>query len=377
MTHQLNTNSLSDDREPACGPGNNVVLPGQTPTGEPILSVLLKRSYDIVPDGVCRRAMQDFKIIAGDVHYQDPMNSTVRYEADFIPYKPHTDVVFNGNAYAPAGELVPELTACLAVGQFEKSVRVIGHRVVRCDNGDRPSFSEPEPFSIMPLRYENAYGGVDIRSDPDMPCPYPRNHLGKGYVIGKEKNQVDGLELPNIEDPADLLTPERLSCGHFMHWADQPKPQGFGWYMKFWRPRADLAGVMPADRALERQLREAYTPLVPREQQALYAQTQLPDMDFRFFNGASEGLVLPYLKGNEQIRLVNLAPRPEITFQLPGDAPRIGLDIGDGFKEPQACLHTVMIRMEENQIDLVWRAAVPYAGPDWLPHMQKMEVKIQ
>jgi hypothetical protein len=35
-----------------------------------------------------------------------------------------------------------------------------------------------------------------------------------------------------------------------------------------------------------------------------------------------------------------------------------------------------MIRMEERQIDLVWRGAVPYPGPDWLPQMRKMEVLV-
>ncbi len=266
--------------EGAPGPGHHIVLPGQSPQGDPILSVLVKRSYEIVPDGACKRAAEDGKLIAGDVHYDDPMNSSVRYESDFIPYKLHTDVVFNGSAHAARGEPVEELTASLIVGQIEIKIRVIGHRVVRYHRGGLPVFTEPEPFSVMPLRYENAYGGVDIRSDPDMPCPYPRNHLGKGYVIGKEKSHLEGLALPNIEDPADLLTPERLCCGHFIHWARQPNPQGFGWYSKFWRPRAELAGVMPADRAVERQLRSAYAALIPPDQQKLYAQTQLPDPDW-------------------------------------------------------------------------------------------------
>jgi hypothetical protein len=353
-----------------------MVLPGQSPQGDPILSVLVKRSYAIIPDGACRRAAEDGKLISGDVHYDDPMNSSVRYESDFIPYKLHTDVVFNGSAHAARGEPVEELTASLIIGQIEKNVRVIGHRAVRYNHGGLPVFTEPEPFSVMPLRYENAYGGVDIRSDPDMPCPYPRNHLGKGYVIGKKKSHLEGLALPNIEDPADLLTPERLCCGHFMHWERQPKPHGLGWYMKFWQPRAKLAGVMPADRALEQELRKAYSALVPENHKKLYAQTQLPDMDFRFFNGASEGLVLPYLKGGEPVRLENLAPVQVLNFRLPADTPGIGLDIGDGVIEPEVVLHTVMIRMEDNQIDLVWRAAAPYAGPDWLPRMQKMEVTI-
>jgi hypothetical protein len=34
-----------------------------------------------------------------------------------------------------------------------------------------------------------------------------------------------------------------------------------------------------------------------------------------------------------------------------------------------------MLRMDDLQVDLVWRGAVPYPGPDWLPQMRKMEVQ--
>ena len=38
-------------------------------------------------------------------------------------------------------------------------------------------------------------------------------------------------------------------------------------------------------------------------------------------------------------------------------------------------MQTVMIHMDERQVDLVWRGAVPYRGPDWFPEMRKMEVR--
>ena len=154
-------------------------------------------------------------------------------------------------------------------------------------------------------------------------------------------------------------------------------PEGFGWVSKMWRPRASLAGVMPADRAVEQELRKIYASVVPPEQRQLYAQTQLPDMNFSFFNGASLGLTLPFLSGDEEIRTINLAPEGELSFNLPGERPHIGLDIGMGMQEPPVVLHTLMVRMEDRQIDLVWRGAVTYPGPDWLPGMKKLEVLIQ
>ena len=100
-------------------------------------------------------------------------------------------------------------------------------------------------------------------------------------------------------------------------------------------------------------------------------------MDFRFFNGASPGLSVPYLNGDEAIRLTNLTRDGNGVFVLPGDRPAIGLDIGDGPKEAPVVLQTVMIRADEDEIDLVWRAAFPYPGPDWLPEMKKADVTIQ
>ena len=85
---------------------------------------------------------------------------------------------------------------------------------------------------------------------------------------------------------------------------------------------------------------------------------------------------MPYLKGGEQIATANLSPEGIVSFQLTDDAPRIGLDIGFDMQEPQVVMHTVMIRMDERQVDVVWRAGVPYPGRDWLPQMRKMEVSV-
>jgi hypothetical protein len=76
----------------------------------------VKRTYDIRPGAACTRAEEDRKLVAGDEHWGDPMNSTVRFESDFVPWKVATDVVFDGRAYAPGGAPVRELRASLAIG---------------------------------------------------------------------------------------------------------------------------------------------------------------------------------------------------------------------------------------------------------------------
>src|ERR1700761_7929372 len=187
-----------------------IVLPGQTPQGDHIFGVLIKRTYDIVPGGGCARATANKKLVPGDVHYDDPMNSTVKFESDFIPFKLATDVVFNGRAHAPRGQRVTTLTASLIIGQHHKEVLVLGDRVALYNGKQGPVFTDPQPFETMELRYERAYGGVDIYSDSKMQCVYPRNHLGRGYVVANTKRSVENLSLPNIEDPHDPLTPARL-----------------------------------------------------------------------------------------------------------------------------------------------------------------------
>jgi hypothetical protein len=356
--------------------GVTVVLPGQTPAGEYILSVLLKRSYDIVPNGVCRRAERDKALIAGDVPWDDPMNSSVRYESDFIPFKLATDVVFNGKAYAPRGIPAASFIASLQVGDQRKRIAVLGDRVARFVPDGAPTFTDPSPFLTMELRYELAYGGIDVYSDKSTAYPYPRNPMGRGFVVMNSARSVDRLGLPNLEDPGAQLTPEQLCLGDYRKWEEQPFPAGLGWFPKTWLPRAQLAGILPADRAVERELRQAYAKLVPVAQREAYLKNGLPDMNFRFFNGASPGLVFPNLGAGEEVVAENLSSEGKTSFRLPSEKPSLGLDIGFGVQEPEVAVQTVMIRMEDGEVDLVWRAAVPYPGPDWLPQMRKMEVLV-
>jgi hypothetical protein len=356
--------------------GATLVLPGQAPDGTYILSVLLKRSYNIVPNKVCSRAEKDKPLIPGDVFWDDPMNSSVRYESDFIPFKLATDVVLNGRAYAPGGIPTTSCIASLQIEDSRKELLVTGDRVARFVEGGTPVFTDPLPFLNMDIRYERAYGGIDVYSHKVGSFPYLRNPMGRGFVVAHSAKSVDTLALPNLENPNDRLTPERLCVGDYQKWEQQPLPAGFGWFPKTWLPRAQLAGILPADRATEKQLRQAYAQLVPKEHRDAYTKNELPDMDFRFFNGASAGLVFPYLSGGEKVVAENLSAEGTISFQLPQDQPCLGLDIGAGVQEPQAVMHTVMIRMEDCQVDVVWRGAIPYPGPDWLPKMRKMEVLV-
>jgi hypothetical protein len=338
--------------------------------------VLVKRTFDIVSGGECTLAAEDRSLIPGDVFWDDPMNSSIRFESDFVPFKPATDIVLNGVAYAPGGTPSHACQVSVQVADRVKSIAVMGDRVARYADGSGPVFTDPKPFTSMELRYERAYGGTDVYSDLIVPYAYPRIPLGRGFVVRNIAQSVDNLPLPNLEDPLAPLTPETLCLGEYAAWEARPMPAGFGWVPKTWLPRALLAGILPADRAVEQELRQAYAKLLPADQREPYLKHGIRDMDFTFFNGASPGLVVPNLQGGELVVTRNLTQAGHLEFRLPNATPRIGLDIGEGVREPNVALQTVMIRLEDREVDLVWRAAVPYPGPDWLPRMKRMNVLI-
>ena len=64
-----------------------------------------------------------------------------------------------------------------------------------------------------------------------------------GFAVTNTEAAVEGLELPNLEDPHDRLTPARLCIGKIESWTKQPVPAGFGWYPKYGHPRAGWAGI--------------------------------------------------------------------------------------------------------------------------------------
>jgi hypothetical protein len=355
-----------------------VILPTKNQDAKPVFSVLVKRTYTIRPGQAALRTERVRSFVHTDVYYDagDPETSTVKFESDLAPYKLATDVVVIGKAFAPAGKPVAGLDVAVAVGNHQKVIRVTGDR--RCLYRDKgpPAFTDPVAFTEMEIRYERAYGGKDERSNPGLPFHYPRNPLGTGLAMKNTRAVVDGLVLPNLEDPQDLLTPERVILGEPDRWNRQPLPQGLGWFQPSWYPRCSFVGSVPGFVAPEEVLREEALGLVPRGQVALARQLKLPSYDVRFNNGASAGLVLPFLSGSEAIRLTHLTPEGDLRFALPGDRPRILLDIGRGETELPVVLHTVCIRLEEMQVDLVWRGAQEYPGVDWLPQMRRLFAKV-
>jgi hypothetical protein len=354
----------------------HVVVSSTNENQTPIFSVLVKRTYDIYPNGTLARADVTKPFVEIDEFYDngDPEWSTVKYESEFAPYKTATDLVVIGKAHAPNGTPVQEMDVVVEVGYFRKRIHVIGDRVCCYRENLPPLFTDPTPFTEMEIRYERAYGGKDLKSMEGLEFHYPRNPMGTGIALGNNREVIEGLPLPNLEDPNDLLTPERIVLEDPYHWNRQPLPQGVGWFQKIWYPRCSFVGAMPGFVDVEEVMREELPGWVPRGQIALARQFKLPSFDVRFNNGASPGLVVPYLAGDEQINLKGLTQKGAFSLFLPGEIPEMTLDIGLGINSLEAFLQTVLVRVEDMQVDLIWQGPYEYPGIDWLPEMKRMDV---
>jgi hypothetical protein len=223
------------------------IVPARARNGDGLFSVLVKRSYAFRHGHVAERLETDAPMRLVDRYYDDgdPDWSVVAHENEVSPVKAATDVVVVGRAHAPEGCATEAMLAGIGIGEHRKVVRVTGDRRCHWRDGAPPHFSDPEPFVSMEIRYDRAYGGRDEVSDPNLPFFYPRNDMGRGVALRNLREAVQDLPLPNIEDPGDLLTPERVVIEDPRRWPDQPLPQGLGWRQRTWYPRSALIGALP------------------------------------------------------------------------------------------------------------------------------------
>ncbi len=355
------------------------VVPGLNHRHEHVFSVIVKRSYRITPGGRVERADVDQPLRMTDHYYDDgdPDWSTVQYESELAPYKASTDVVVIGKAYAPRGIATDLTSVGVQVGERKKVLAVTGNRRCSYRDGAAPVFTDPEPFTEMEIRYDRAYGGRDEKSLPDVPFLYPRNFMGAGVVLRNVKEAVEGLPLPNIEDPQDMITPDRLFIEEPDRWHLQPLPEGLGWRQRTWYPRAALLGSYPPFLDPGVVTAEERMHLLPADHVALAKQSKLRPLEARFANGASFGMIFASFKGDEPIVLGRLTPGGLLKFSLPGDTPAIGLDLGQGMQPLESHLHTVSIRPDDMAVDMVWRGAQTYPGYGWLHNVKRIEAQVQ
>lgn len=239
----------------------------------------------------------------------------------------------------------------------KKIVRVYGDRYCTYQKNEFPLYSEPKSFVEMPLEYERAYGGKDTVSIVNETYSYPRNPIGKGYALLNTADLINELQLPNYEDPNDLLLPNKLITKKPHNWNNLPLPQGFGWVAPNTYPRSSFAGIIPAYLSVDEIPREALLGIVPKDQVALSRQLKLPSYNAQFNNGAPFDMTYDYLKPKVNIKLANFFEETRVMeFQLPKIEPVIYLDIGKGKKKLTTECQTIIIDIDTQIIDIIWQA---------------------
>uniref|UniRef100_UPI000CB5A41C DUF2169 family type VI secretion system accessory protein n=1 Tax=Psychromonas sp. Urea-02u-13 TaxID=2058326 RepID=UPI000CB5A41C len=135
----------------------------------------------------------------GDDYWGEPGLSSIKHLSDFHIGKTNTDIIMQGNACAPNHQEVRQLDVHLMVGQVQKTVRVFGDRQWV---NDQPSLATP--FQSMPLVYERAFGGQH-QIDETNQLVEERNSVGCGFAGKRSSQEMQGIALPNIEDPNQLI----------------------------------------------------------------------------------------------------------------------------------------------------------------------------
>lgn len=350
--------------------------------GEAIVSVLTKRTYQIRPDGRLVVADEPLPLDCTEAPPAPGYDPSWRGEIE-PPLKVATDVVVFGQAHAPGGSCrVMDVEVGLPQLSRTLRLRVTGDRRCGYRPGAAPAVSDPEPFETMPLGYDRAYGGVDPGVDFPPPADgaealgmlmtapgaYPRNPVGRGFAVGNHPAHIDGLALPNVERADQPLRPDRIVCPDMRQWPRQPLPAGLGWVDPGWFPRCVFGGALPMF-AAPPDVAEVGLGVLPADFATRFGPgPQGPRLDYRLFNGASLGLVVPSLRGDEAIVTAGLCPEGSLSLRLPGDRPRVLIRLAGRALETQLRVQTVGVLTDERLVYLVWRASAPLP-PDHTPRL--------
>ncbi len=269
-------------------------------------------------------------MVTADEHYGAPENTPIRYECDFAPEKPYGEVIVVGKAVAPGGAPVSAMQVQLELPSRRKRASVIGDRRWR-----RGAFgidaSAPEPFVEMPLTFDRAFGGEDTSRGEGKAVVERRNLAGVGFYPHVASDRLDGLPLPNLEEPTQPIHGPR----------DHPAPIGFGVLGRAYVQRAAFAGTY------DQRWRDEQCPYLPS------------DFDARYFMSAPEDQWVPRFRVGDVIRCTHMASKPVVEFRIPIVAIAIRFEFANRRVDTTATLDTVIVEPDRARAMLTFRAKQP------------------
>lgn len=306
---------------------------GLDPDGRERVVVVAKATFRMPKRGEASNlGDEQLPLVMADEFSGEPGFSAPLYEADFAPHKPRCDVLINGTGHAPAGKPATQIGVGFRVGQLSKKFAVIGRRHwVKALIGF--TSSRPLPFVRLPISYDVAYGGRDVsHPDPAKHRFYALNHAGVGFHVHHTADAVQGKPLPTTEE---FGKPVERPTGKY-------RPMAFGAVARAWQPRAGYAGTYDA------KWLEEHFPF------------PAPDFDARYHQAAPEDQQAEYLRGGEEVVLMNLTPEGRTAFRLPSVSVPLTFYPARGAKEQiQAVCDTLLLEPDQGRFAMAWRGSRP------------------
>jgi hypothetical protein len=297
--------------------------------GRELVIVTIKATF-LIPDREGAEpvlAEKQVPLVDADQFTGEPGFSAPLYESDYAHRKPYCDILLNGSAYAPRGRPAQRVTVGLSIDGISKSFDVVGNRVWR-DGLLAPYPTQPEPFTVMPISYDVAFGGVDnTHPDPNKLKTFLSNPVGRGYR--PHLREIDGLPLPNTEETG---RPIKDPGGNYQSMC-------FGPIGRNWQPRVQYAGTY------DQQWLDHQAPFWP------------DDFDYRYFQSAPPDQQIVFPKGGEEVVLRNLTPRGLARFRLPTlDFPVVFISYQVRERQIDPVMDSILIEPDQQRISLIWRA---------------------
>ncbi len=219
---------------------------------------------------------------------------------------------------------------------------------------------------------------------PELPCP--SNPSGMGFAVSYRQQALEGLKLPHIEDPDNLITPEELVVDLAeMELMALRAPAGFAPYAPGWFPRAGYWGIYPWDEeAAAAAVEKAKEEFDPEDHDDLPILEQLekleiPVMRTPAFQEAHPKMQVADVRGDEDVYLENLTPDGMLFFRLPGLHPTATIDMSEGPVPLRLRLDTLVFDLDDVEapaVELAWRAWHPIADFDQLSETPFRKINI-
>jgi hypothetical protein len=348
-------------------------LAGVHQEGGNLFGVVAKRTYNVASSS-CQVAPEQSPLVEEPLFRAE--EAALVHDTDLVLNRQQVDIIVDGHAYSPQSR--GPFDVSIRVGSFVREIRVFGDRHLDCVNGTI-HFTPALPVDRVQLSWENAYGGLDDIARRAIGDPvqemlesagepfdvrfglyaYPRNPLGKGYLIEPTSEAIAACVLPNLEDPSTLLDPDNVVRGDFMLWPRGPRVAATSWLSHNYFPRVVQCGLPPRPFNDEETRPEDFFEVsagLVRPESVANLQTIAGRLDVRAAQQAAVGMRADFVPPGCAVELSNLRrERRPWRLTLPTEIPRMAYKLPGGKSEElEPKIRTVLLEPDLDRVTVVW-----------------------